>query len=247
MLPSKTVFIVGAGASFEVGMPVGIKLRETISAKLDIRFDDFGSKLVGTGDPVIFESLRKRHGQEINSYLQICWQIRDVTIAECGKIAIARSILEAERQSKLFYERRNVRDTINFKSIADSWYGGFYQLLSQGVTKDNFGAIFENVTIISFNYDRCIEHYLVHAIAAHYQIPIEAASKLVESLTIFHPYGSVGRYFGGQQERVEFGFRGIPNIDDILNNLKTFTEKIEDAEGLIQSAKQLLMRRCWCS
>lgn len=224
MLPSKTVFKVGAGASFEVGMPVGIKLRETISAKLDIRFDDFGSKLVGTGDPVIFESLRKRHGQEINSYLQICWQIRDgiilspsvddfinahqhdVTIAECGKIAIARSILEAERQSKLFYERRNVRDTINFKSIADSWYGGFYQLLSQGVTKDNFGAIFENVTIISFNYDRCIEHYLVHAIAAHYQIPIEAASKLVESLTIFHPYGSVGRYFGGAARKSRVWF-----------------------------------------
>lgn len=258
MLPSKTVFIVGAGASFEVGMPVGSTLRETISTKLDIRFDDFGSRLVGTGDPVIFELLRKRHGQEINGYLQTCWQIRDgiilspsvddfinahqhdAAIAECGKIAIARAILEAERQSKLFYEKRNVRDTINFKAIADSWYGGFYQLLSQGVSKDNLDSIFENVTIISFNYDRCIEHYLVHAIATHYQIPVEVASKLVESLTIFHPYGSVGRYFGLQHGIVEFGSRGIPSVDDVLSNLKTFTEKIEDTDGLNSIRKAIV-------
>jgi hypothetical protein len=258
MLPSKTVFIVGAGASFEAGMPVGTTLRETISTKLDIRFDDFGSKFVGTGDRAIFESLDRKYGQKINFYLGKCWQIRDgiilspsvddfinahqhdAAIAECGKIAISRSILEAERRSKLFYEKRSIRDTINFKSIADSWYGGFYQLLSQGVTKGNLDSIFENVTIISFNYDRCIEHYLVHAIAAHYQIPIEAASKLVESLTIFHPYGSVGRYFGVQQGRVEFGFGGTPNIDDVLSNLKTFTEKTEDAEGLNSIRKAIV-------
>ena len=147
MLPSKTVFIVGAGASHEVGMPVGNKLREVISQKLDLRFA-FTNKPIGDGDLAIFQVLQNKNSLRINDYLHACWQIRDgiilapsvddfinshqhdPAIAECGKIAIARSILEAERQSKLFFERQNINDTINFKSIADSWYVGFYQLLS---------------------------------------------------------------------------------------------------------------------
>jgi len=257
MLPSKTVFVVGAGASYEVGMPVGNELRETISTKLDIRFDDFGGT-AGTGDTLIYQVLHQKYQGEITNYLHACRQIRDGVILSpsiddfinahqhdemiqiCGKIAIARSILEAERRSKLFYERRNISDSINFNSISETWYTGFYQLLCQGVTKDKIESIFKNVTIISFNYDRCLEHYLVHAIAAHYQIQIESARKLVESLTIYHPYGSVGQYFGQSHEIVEFGYNGIPNIDNVIKNIKTFTEKIEDGGGLNSIRKAIV-------
>jgi DNA-binding HxlR family transcriptional regulator len=37
MLKSKTVFVLGAGASKEVGLPVGSELKSTIAAKLDWR------------------------------------------------------------------------------------------------------------------------------------------------------------------------------------------------------------------
>ncbi len=253
MLPSKTIFIVGAGASQEVGLPVGAQLKKIISDKLNVQLDDFGQP-TRSGDPVIVNVLRQRiyaESDAINRYFQACWRIRDGVvlsssiddfidthqedrdIAVCSKLAIARSILEAERQSKLFYERNNIKNTVNFPSVSDTWYAGFYQFLSQGVTKANLDSLFENVTVISFNYDRCIEHFLVHAIAAHYHVNIDAARHLVEKkLTIFHPYGSVGSYFAPPDQAVEFGFKGIPDFDKVMKTLKTYTEQIEDKEDL---------------
>jgi hypothetical protein len=251
MLSSKTVFVVGAGASFEVGLPVGNTLKETISTKLDLRVDDFGTKFVGSGDTTIYNALQTKYSPAaLNTYLHSCWQIRDgivlspsiddfinahqhdSSIAFCGKLAIARSILEAERNSKLFYQLKNVNDTINFSSISATWYTAFFQLISKNVTKSNIDGIFENVTIISFNYDRCIEHFLVHSIATFYQISIEESRKLVEKLVIFHPYGSVGPYFEQRHKQVEFGFKGMPDINTVLSNLKTYTERIEDTVDL---------------
>ena len=48
MFNRQTLFIVGAGASAEVGMPVGGQLATSIAEKLDIRFD--GSEPIGVGD-----------------------------------------------------------------------------------------------------------------------------------------------------------------------------------------------------
>jgi hypothetical protein len=47
MLKSKTVFVLGAGASSEVDLPVGSGLAKTISKKLDIRYTDDGHQIPG--------------------------------------------------------------------------------------------------------------------------------------------------------------------------------------------------------
>lgn len=51
----KTVLILGAGASCEVGLPVGEQLMDSIAKLLDIRYD--GYDLVA-GDPLIAQALR---------------------------------------------------------------------------------------------------------------------------------------------------------------------------------------------
>ncbi len=260
MIPSKTVFVIGAGASQEVDLPVGSQLKKIISDKLNIQLDDFG-QFTRSGDSVIVNMLRQRFYAEsdaINRYLKASWSIRDGVvlsssiddfidahqddrdIAAVGKLAIARSILEAERSSKLFYERKNIKDTINFNTVSNTWYTGFYQLISQRVPRANIESLFENVTLISFNYDRCIEHFLVHAVAANYHVNIDVARHLVENLTIFHPYGSVGPYFGPPDYAVEFGFKGLPDFDKVIKNLKTYTEQIEDKEGLTKIREAII-------
>ena len=55
-LPGKMVFVVGAGASYEVGLPLGTELKKTISQNLDIRFENF-SRMV-SGDSTIYEAFR---------------------------------------------------------------------------------------------------------------------------------------------------------------------------------------------
>ena len=50
MFESKTVFVLGAGASHEVGLPVGSGLAEIISKKLDIRFTRSNRRALRSGE-----------------------------------------------------------------------------------------------------------------------------------------------------------------------------------------------------
>lgn len=109
MLKKKTVLVVGAGASCEVGLPAGDKLKGIIPKKLNIRFENF-SKLA-SGDPDIVEGCRSIAGRGdinplraagvstagIDNYLHA--DAHDALIIEMGKLGIAASILEAERKS----------------------------------------------------------------------------------------------------------------------------------------------------
>lgn len=245
MITNKTVFVVGAGASREVDLPVGDRLKKLIADKLDIQLE-YGPRLV-KGDPIIYEALQNRFGaNRMNAIVDACRSISsglflansiddyidmhqdDQAISLCGKIAIAKCILEAERKSKLFFERKHVDDTINFGGIENTWYAKFFVLLTQQVQRQNLDSIFENVTIITFNYDRCIEHFLVHAIAQLYRTSVEEARERVAQLSIFHVYGSVGKYFGNSHEISEFGKIGLPKIDTITTDIRTYCERIED-------------------
>jgi hypothetical protein len=246
VLPSKTVFVLGAGASHEVGLPIGSELKLRIGKKLTFTVE-FGMDLKGA-DQVFFSCLRRDTGPNINAYLAACRSINqgielgesiddfidthrhDKFVAECGKLAIARTILEAERSCSLFYERKHIDDTIPFAGLKNTWYTGFFQLLISGVIRSNVEKLFTNVTIISFNYDRCLEHFLAHAVAAHYQMQAAEASALVQKLTIHRPYGSVGTYFGSSP--VEFGLKGMPPLHQITKTIRTYTEQVESEKEL---------------
>lgn len=113
MLKQKTVFVVGAGASKEFNLPVGVDLAITISGKLNVLFDDFGRDITA-GDRDLFNNVTKTHSQELSHYQKAAWLIRDGIIlahsiddfldvhqhdrrvVTYGKAAIAKCILEAE-------------------------------------------------------------------------------------------------------------------------------------------------------
>ena len=242
MLSSKTVFIVGAGASKEVGMPIAWELRDIIAQKLHMRFE-YWDKFIGKGDADILDRLRFAYGNEVNSYLKACELINagigllesiddfidthrdDPKVAVCGKLAIAASILEKERGSKLYVDPSNIYNTIDIGSIQNTWYVAFLRLLR--VPKADLGKLFENVTIICFNYDRCIEQFLVHAITNQYGIKKEEAQTMVAKLRMFRPYGSVGDIFGG----IPYG-SSLPQAETVISSLRTYTEQVADTTTL---------------
>ena len=57
VLQSKTLFVVGAGASNEAGLPTGNELKATIAESLAIKFDNGFRQTAG--DPQITEALRQ--------------------------------------------------------------------------------------------------------------------------------------------------------------------------------------------
>lgn len=245
MLSSKTVFIVGAGASKEVDMPVGSELRDIILRKLHMRFE-FGNRFTGKGDQRIVQLLRSTFQNDANIYFTACATINaglalaasiddfidlhrsDPAVAVCGKLAIATAILEREKTSKLYVDGSNIYNTIKFDAIEGTWYIEFFRLLTNRVAKEDLGTLFDSASIICFNYDRCIEQFLLHAIAAQYAIERDAAKEIVKKLRIYRPYGSVGDLFSGRQ----FGSEGVPSVDSAVTSLRTYTEQIEDEASL---------------
>ena len=252
MFKSRTLFIVGAGASAEVGLPIGSQLAGTISKKLDIQYDDFGQRLI-SGDVRIFEQFVGAFRNEVNEYQKACWLIRDGIrlsnsiddfldvhsqidrVKRVGKTAIVRAILEAERSSKLFYDTSRRDRRIDLATLEGTWFIKFVRMLGRGVPLEKIDTIFDNVAFIVFNHDRCIEHFLFLAIQQLYAIDGRTAAKLLSKLCIIHPYGVVAELPFTSGEGVAYGGPGEHHDAPYLglsDRIRTYTEQIGDPAEL---------------
>ncbi|HEY7241154.1 MAG TPA: hypothetical protein VH600_18415, partial [Burkholderiales bacterium] len=239
----RTVIVLGAGASKEVGLPTGEELKQRIADLLNIRFDVNRLK---SGDAEIVEAvgIHIHPGRDVNPYLQVGRHIAaampqaisidnfidahkgDSKIEILGKLAIVRAILHAERHSTLFHDTTR-SDPFQHSRIAGSWFNSFFQLLTENCREADLEQRLATVTLIVFNYDRCIEQYLYHALQTYYRMSAERAGSLVKKMRIFHPYGSVGGlpWYGGTNTS-DFGY-DPPRASDLLKlakGIKTFTE-----------------------
>ncbi len=251
MFNSKTLFIVGAGASKEAGLPTGNELTATIAKMVDIKFRNFEQF---SGEVEIVDALRShaRDG-DIEPYLDACWHIRnampqaisidefidqqgDDKIEICGKLAIVRSILKAENNSVLFFDERQGDSTLDFRKLQGTWYNNFMQILAEGRRKANVNQLFEGVSIITFNYDRCIEHFLFHALQNYYGIQPTEAADIMQELKIIHPYGMVGSMqWQGDGGGRPFGINvGGERLLSLAGQIKTYTERVDDRAALAE-------------
>lgn len=260
-LDKKTTFVIGAGASEEANLPTGKELKKRISDLLNIEFDVYRQT---SGDTLIVNALRAhvkepdgRNG-DINPYLHEAWHIRDALpqamsidnfidsqrgnekIALCGKLAIVRSILDAERKSILYFDRFAGESGIKYPSLEKTWYLPFFQLLTENCEKKDIEERFKSIALIIFNYDRCLEHYLFHALQTYYRITEIEASELVKNISIYHPYGSVGALpWFGNSGAMAFGTQ--PNTHELLEltkKIKTFTEGTDPNSSDILAIKE---------
>jgi hypothetical protein len=257
---NRTLIVVGAGASSECNLPTGLDLRTQIARLLDIRFPNgFEMK---SGDALICNALRlhvqKQGSRDINPYLHAGWRIRDAMpqaisidnfidshqgdkkLELCGKLGIVRSILEAERRSSLHVDMRSDRRHPNYSNLGETWYAAFMQLLTQNCRIEQLPERLSKITFVVFNYDRCVEHFLFHGIQNYYGINDSAAAEALRSLSIFHPYGSVGHLpWQRTASAVEFG--GTPSTGQLLElagGIKTFTEGTDPTASDIKAIRQ---------
>jgi hypothetical protein len=246
MKSKKLTLIVGAGASKEFGLPLGSELKQKIASLLDIRFDFNQQK---SGDYQIRSALESAVRQpdghrDINPHLHAAWRIRDAMpqaisidnfidnhqgdekIELCGKLAIVKSILNAEKGSKIFVDPSNNRNGINYASTDACWLSPFTRLLTENCRADQLEERLKSVSFVIFNYDRCIEHYLYYALQNYYQLSETRVAELLNAVQFYHPYGSVGA-LPWQRQNNPAAFGGELHPDSLLENarrIKTFTE-----------------------
>lgn len=251
----RTVFVIGAGASKEVGLPIGDELRNEIIKLMDINSNpnDDNKFLINTA---IREKSKQKPEEYVDARIAICNGLRltasidnylnlhreNPKIVFCGKLAIINSILKAEKESMLFIEKNS---RINIEAIENTWFTLFFRKLSEGCQFHELENRLEAITFIAFNYDRCIEHFLYHAIQQCYNVKEEQVKELLRSkLDIYHPYGTVGSLpWLDIENQIEFG--GKTNTQDLVNltnAIRTFTESEETKSHLANKIDDLKLK-----
>jgi hypothetical protein len=256
MFKSKTVFVVGAGASAEVNMPVGSVLTTQIADLVRIN-EQQGSHTTFVNSTFardVREHLRQTEpggrglsryeeasaniarnmplAQSIDNYLHTHQE--DPAITSVGKLAIARCVLEAERKSLLYTDISRGDLYVPFDKLKCSWFDRLGKILFSEVVHKEVSDVFKNISFICFNYDRCIETFLEHALWSYFSIRREEAQELVRNLRVIHPYGQVGFLpLHRKSTFVPFGAVDRILISDISQHIKTFTERLDEQTILL--------------
>jgi hypothetical protein len=253
MFRAKTVLVIGAGASVEVGLPMGSELLEQITQLVDIKFDYSRQT---AGDPSIVQALKLhlnegREVTKINEHIKAGRQLsesakqalsidnvidalEDPQIELVGKLGIVQAILKAEAASESFKYNDYKPDSLELSSFSNSWYSSFTKLLTENVRKSQISRIFDNLKIVNFNYDRCLEHYLPISLASYYGVKPDAVREIMQGLIIHRPYGVAGRlpWQEGHAPSVRFGEGSPQQLADVAQQIRTFTERVEEGEEL---------------
>lgn len=263
MFRRKTVIVVGAGASSEVGLPTGAELKADVANKLSFEFelDQWRQSRMIKGDPYIanflnalransvvksdpFKAAKKLsvilpQGLSIDTVLDN--HSDDETMTVCGKCGIFSSIIQSERKSSLFHSTDTTASSFDFKRSEDSWFHFFFMLLTEGAHQTRVKDIFKNLTFIIFNYDRCIEYYLCEALLNYYRLDSIEVTNIVKELKIFHPYGTIGKLNwrdSGTELDVSFGSENY-NLLTADKTIKTFSERVDGNSGLVGIQKEI--------
>ena len=229
--------------------------------RLDIRFER-GYLPVGSGDFELYEQFKRTYPQEYESYRTAALLIRDgiqlsssiddfldlhrenAKVNLYGKAAIVKSILKAERESLLYFNRMKDEESINFDVIADTWFVKFMKILARGISRQNVAQIFDNVGFIIFNYDRCIEHFLVHALQRLYGIDEKTSQEICADLHVIHPYGCVGQLPTSSEQGVPFGTTDTRDCLKLAQGIKTYSEQITEADNQLAIEAEVISARC---
>ena len=253
MFRRPTVIVVGAGASYDLGFPLGDQLRYKISAALSEIRVEYG-RLIGPND--LLSSMRsasKGQNLDINAYVQAAEKIsshvlyaRSIdefvdhfqdqrAVVELSKIAICKLILESEKKSKIFaYNVINNISEVNhgFLDKNDVWLKQIWYMMREGVPRHRPIDLFHNLTFINFNYDRSLETFLTRALTDMFSLSVSDAENLISNAPIYHPYGKVGRLTGSLHEGAPYGGHEQVDLWSLAQGIRTYCESEDSAATL---------------
>ncbi len=254
MIRSKTTLVVGAGASCELQFPSNDELLARVGQSFD--FSRFGTGVQMKDSVLLSQYLQKtaaRLGKNDKDIHAAAERIRiaakltrsidslldqhdtDQLITVAGKLAIVHYICQAEAKSILRSEPRIVGD-LPIQGT-DTWLYQLGQLVTSGVPRSQVDKCLDDLSIINFNYDRSIEHFLPWAMVMAFGMELKDAQAIVAAkLRIIHPYGTIGRlpWQKGEAADCDWGTEQPWNIHNLASLIRTSTEVQRDQNMLTQ-------------
>jgi len=237
MFSVPTLFVIGAGASYELDLPLGGELLFRVAKSLDRRKSDFltdffNGYAMENSDRAKFSdaaallanTLPSSAFKSIDDGLNWFWDDhRAITI---GKIGIAHELLKAERESVLLLGDGSPAP---LEAAEKSWLPNFFQTLIAGARRENaVSHLTSNVKIVNFNYDRTIEEYLWRALQERAALTSEIATEIVNKLEIIRPYGKLGELRGNSASSISYGQPDGYDLIEVSKGILTLAEQRHD-------------------
>jgi len=226
VITKPTIFILGAGASCPYGYPSGDELRGQICLSFVSDSRNYLTKqssrtwsiepLVAQAQDFV-DKFRRSSTKSIDLFLG-----RNPEFGEMGKRAIIFRILAAESKSRFREDMANRQQ---------DWYSYLFGKLTDGlVKKDDYSHFSENnISFITFNYDRSLEHFLYESLANSFSgIGTPKIAEQLNRLRITHVFGQAA---------------GI-DVAEIVRNLRIIYEEpqnpeLAEAHELINKAQRI--------
>ena len=192
MITKPTVLILGAGASNPYGYPTGKQLKKTILEELanpsSRMVSIFSYQAFRERDIQSFRKALLRSGQaSIDAFLE-----HQPRFMGMGKLAITVALAAKENTDGMF--------------VTGDWYEHLFRALDARPEEFNKNRL----SIVTFNYDRSIETFLVNSLKYSYDKTVDAAAEVLSSIPIIHLHGQIGNLPWQDKET----FRGYGDTDD---------------------------------
>ncbi|MFZ2651744.1 MAG: SIR2 family protein [Burkholderiaceae bacterium] len=226
MISTPTVLVLGAGASKPYGFPLGGELRGRIIG-MAAGTDNVTAKAGLAADPHLqpfVDAFARSRLYSIDAFLGIRSDFSDI-----GRRSIAAQLWYAEAESSLV-------DTIG---TPDDWYDYLWNKLASGHSWDE--VKFNNLSIVTFNYDRSLEVFLLRAATATFNVSESDAIAKLKTLRIEHVYGSLGSPWPGDADYFRYGWPvQAASVSLAAKSIRIIPEARDD-EPVFKRAQEMLL------
>ncbi len=150
--------------------------------------------------------------------------------ANVAKHAIAASLLTAESNSALMIPINDeVRWAMTFRPLRGSWASWLFRNVGgSGVQRRHAFQAFSDVAFVTFNYDRCLEQFLLANFIHTCDLAEDVARAALKQVEIHHAYGSLGAIEPANTPvAAPFGSITPWAVKSAAGQIKTFTEEVE--------------------
>ena len=179
MITNRTTFVLGAGASFEYGLPLGQDLISSIIGQISVSDGRYRAVSNWTGVPE--NALKDFADRLIDSDIRSidAWLARQTIqsrFPEIGRMAIARAIHEHESSQE----------------PRQGWYSVLWNKMAEGCSTLKEFVERNRVSFVTFNYDRSLDYYFERTTRSTFP-DAEQNRRLLEDIGIIHVHGRAGR------------------------------------------------------
>ncbi len=246
MISKKTVFILGAGAHIPYGFPSGKNLIDDVVKQLNHaqRDDDLSLKILPQRAGVNIDVVQQKN---INAFIKSLSQAGQASIDSfinanqhmigfdiLGKVGIAQTLLRVEE--KFIVERSNDKDSNN------DWFEYLFAKMCDGISKPNHFFCDNNISFITFNYDRLLEHKFFNALKFSFNIKDDLETlSMVRNIPIHHVYGSLGEYNPNSFGQMNYWIDSFKSIQTIHEVVKEHSSAIKSARKDLHEAEKICL------